>query len=585
MGKPKRILVLCLALLLLLPALPAQGAVFTTDIRVLLSLGEPETFSFTPVGEFSIQEAPDVEVEDGVELEIQAVGSQVSLKAGEETITAPSVTFLSGNYGERTDYIRLVNDEYGTCTYLGNMTFDVYEGAVRAINTLPIEQYLYGVVPHEMSNSFPIDALKAQAVCARGFAVARSSRYSSRAYDLGDTSNDQVYRGYASRNTRAIAAVDATRGQVLTYEGDIIESYYSASNGGQTERTGNVWETDLPYYINADDPYDLANASSLEEKSFIPESYTPETMALMDPFVLLAIEQAAYAAAGQAVELLSTVEVTPQSPLYEGESRCYEEAAITLMVGYTEADGTERTGQVTIVLTLDDLQYGSYENTLGRIGASRTRLRMKGAERGTITSGGVEYQGWYLTQRRYGHGVGLSQRGAQERARAGEAYTDILAFYYAGTALFTVGSFDEAPELDSGTYTIEEWGISDIALGTEIEELLGEIESEGQLSVVDTRGGEAEGTVCTGYFLRNTYGEEGTTFFDLPLVIYGDLNGDGAIDGEDATALQSHLLRATLLTGPRLRAADVNHDGEVDLDDLYRLIQYVNDDANISQGG
>ena len=584
MGKPKRILVLCLALLLLLPALPAQGAVFTTDIRVLLSLGEPETFSFTPVGEFSIQEAPDVEVEDGVELEIQAVGSQVSLQVGEEIITAPSITFLSGNYGERTDYIRLVNDEYGTCTYLGNMTFDVYEGAVRAINTLPIEQYLYGVVPHEMSNSFPIDALKAQAVCARGFAVARSSRYSSRAYDLGDTSNDQVYRGYASRNTRAIAAVDATCGQVLTYEGDIIESYYSASNGGQTERTGNVWETDLPYYINADDPYDLANASSLEEKSFIPESYTPETMALMDPFVLLAIEQAAYAAAGQAVELLSTVEVTPQSPLYEGESRCYEEAAITLMVGYTEADGTDRTGQVTIVLTLDDLQYGSYENTLGRIGASRTRLRMKGAERGTITSGGVEYQGWHLTQRRYGHGVGLSQRGAQERARAGEAYTDILAFYYAGTALFTVGSFDEAPELDSGTYTIEEWGISDIALGTEIEELLGEIESEGQLSVVDTRGGEAEGTVCTGYFLRNTYGEEGTTFFDLPLVIYGDLNGDGAIDGEDATALQSHLLRATLLTGPRLRAADVNHDGEVDLDDLYRLIQYVNDDANISQG-
>lgn len=64
--------------------------------------------------------------------------------------------------------------------------------------------------------------------------------------------------------------MDATKGQVLTYDGDIVETYYSASNGGQTERTGNVWENDLPYYINQDDPFDLANASSLEEKSFIP---------------------------------------------------------------------------------------------------------------------------------------------------------------------------------------------------------------------------------------------------------------------------------------------------------------------------
>ena len=215
------------------------------------------------------------------------------------------------------------------------MTFDVYEGSIRAINTLPLEQYLYGVVPHEMSNSFPVEALKSQAVCARGYAVARCSRYAaSRSYDLVDTSKDQVYRGYASKNARAIAAVDATRGQVLVYDGDIIEAFYSASNGGQTERTGNVWENDLPYYTHADDVYDLLNKSSLEEKSFIPDAYDETTEKLMDSSVLTAIKKAAYAAAGQEVELLSTVKVLAKDPSAENdpEQRCYTNVELTLMV-------------------------------------------------------------------------------------------------------------------------------------------------------------------------------------------------------------------------------------------------------------
>lgn len=106
-----------------------------------------------------------------------------------------------------------------------------------------------------------------------------------------DTSKDQVYRGYASKNTRAISAVDATKGQVLVYDGDIIEAFYSASNGGQTERTGNVWENDLPYYTHADDVYDLLNKSSLEEKSFIPDTYDEITEKLMSSSVLTAIKR------------------------------------------------------------------------------------------------------------------------------------------------------------------------------------------------------------------------------------------------------------------------------------------------------
>lgn len=581
MRKIRCIAVLCLALLLLGASMPARAAVFSSDVRVLLSLGKQQAVSFTPIGNFTIKEAPDITVGND-ELQVLSIGGRVSITVGGKTITASSITLLSGGYGERTDYIRLKHPEYGTCTYLGNMTFDVYEGKVRAINTLPIEQYLYGVVPHEMSNLFPIDALKAQAICARSYAVARCARYLNRAYDLLDTSQDQVYRGYASKNTRAIAAVDATCGQVLAYNGEIIEAFYSASNGGQTEKTGNVWEKDLPYYAHADDPYDLLNPSSIEEKSFIPQTYTPETLRLMDPFVLLELERAAYEAAGREVSLLATVAVTPKSPSHAEPSRSYTEADATLMVGYLE-DGQQKTGQLTVTLALEDLRFGSFTQTLGRIGAKKTRLRLRGAERGVYQSGGKAYAGWYLTERRYGHGVGLSQRGAQQRARAGQPYTDILSFYYPNTALITVGTYASAPGIRSDIYQVNEWGVSGIPVGTPVQTLLQSLTSDGKLSVVTTKGAPAEGNVCTGYFVRVTY-NEGKAFFDLPVVLFGDLDGDGAIANSDVSALQSHLLRDALLTGARLRAADVNHDGEVDTSDLLQLIRVVNGDATILQG-
>lgn len=579
MRKFRYIAALVIALLLVCAAIPAHAAVFAPDIRVLLSIGKPSEFSFTPVGEFTLLEFPELKVGTD-ELTVIATGGRVSITIGEKSVSAATLTFLSAHYGERTDYIRLKNSEHGTCTYLGNMTFDASGNIIRAINTLPIEQYIYGVVPHEMSNLFPIDALKAQAVCARGYAIARCSRYGSRAYDILDTSQDQVYRGYASRNTRAIAAVDATKGQVLTYESDIIESYYAASNGGQTERTGNVWENDLPYYINADDPYDIKNPSSLEEKSFIPEIYSDAAVRYMDPFVLLEIKRAAYEAAGQEVGLVSTVCVIPKNPSYESPSRCYTEADVTLMVSY--GSGKEaRTGQLTVTLTLEELKFGSFENNIGRIGASKTRLRMRSVERGTYRDyDGSAYGGWHITERRYGHGVGLSQRGAQERARAGQPYTDILAFYYYSTTLNTVGTYETAPAMKSDKYTISKTGISGVSLNTTADALLGAISSGGKLSVVNSKGSAASGGLCTGYFVRNTY-DDGASFFDLPVIIYGDLDGDGKVGESDVTALQNHLLRNPPLTGARLSAADVNHDNSVNMADLIRLIQYVNGDAKI----
>lgn len=585
MAKSLRFIALCMALCLLLGAMPAHAAVFHSDVRVKLSIGSETTFTFTPVGEYTLREDEDVKVGND-EITITAVGGRVSVTLDGKTITAASLTFESENYGETTDYIRLKNAKYSTCTYLGHMTFDVSGGSIRAINKLPIEQYLYGVVPNEMSNSFPLEALKAQAVCARGYAVSKCSKNVKSAYDLGDTSSDQVYEGYASKNKRAIAAVDGTKGQVLTYDGEIIEAYYSASNGGQTERTGNVWENDLPYYVNADDPYDLMNASSIEELAFIPKVYNDTTRSFMDFEVLAELERQAYLAVGQEVELVSTVSVIPKEPAHDEPSRCYTKADVTLQVRYTTEEGEAVEGQLTVTLVLEELEFGSFNNTLGKLKASKTRLRMMGAERGTYSFLGEEYEGWNLTLRRYGHGVGLSQRSAQERARAGQKYDEIVAFYYVGTTLNTVGSYEDAPELDSDSYRIRSTGISDISLGTTAEKLLSrvDVDSGGTLSVITRKGAAKEGELATGDFLRTAY-DEGKTFFDLPIIIFGDINGDGKISEDDASALQAHLHRGGLLNGAYLKAADVNHDDEVNSEDMIRLIQYLNDDARISQGG
>lgn len=579
MRKSRLFFMLCAALLIVGFAVPARAAVFCSDVRVRLSIGKQSEFSFTPVGNFT------VEGQDGLkagneELTVKAVGGRVSLTVGSKTVTGASITLLSGDYGGKADYVKLKHPSYGTCTYLGNMTFDVYEGFLRAINTLPIERYLYGVVPHEMSNLFPVDALKAQAVCARGYAAARAAKYLNRAYDLLDTSEDQVYRGYASRNTRAIAAVDETAGQVLTYAGDIIESFYSASNGGQTEKTGNVWSTDYPYYVNADDPYDLLNASSIEERSFIPAQYSEKTLQLMDQSVLAAIERAAYAAAGREVALLETIAVTPKNPAYAAPSRCYAEADVTLLVGYAE-NGAEKTGQLTVTLTLENMKFGSFQSQLGSLSAKKTRLRMRGAEPGAYQSGGESYAGFFLTERRYGHGVGLSQRGAQQRARMGEGYEAILAFYYADTELITIGTYESAPKVKSGDYKVHSWGVSGVKPGTSAESFMKKLSSDGTLSLVTAKGASASGNVSTGWFVRVTY-NDGKAFFDLPIVVYGDVDGDGKIDESDVTALQSHLAHDALLSGARLRAADVNKSGDVNVSDLLYLIRAVNGDETIA---
>lgn len=575
------VIVLLIAIAAAFNAAPsARAAAFYTDIRVRLSLDAPKTLEFSVVGDFYLKEDPAFELSSGT-MTLTATGGRPVLTAENGTFSASTITLINPDYEGTSAYVRLENELYGVCTYLGNMTFDVYDGGIRAINTLPVERYLYGVVPYEMSNTFPIEALKAQAVCARGYAVASCSIYRLRAYDIVDTSADQVYHGYNSDYTRAFAAVDETAGQVLTYNGDIIQAYYAASNGGQTEPTGNVWASNLPYYVQQDDPYDLANPSSLEQLSFIPSEFNAETLPLMDALVLQMLQAGADTAAGEAVTLVSTVRVKARDAIYDPPSRCYTKADAVLMV--LLSDGS--TGQVTVTLSLDDLVYSEDDNPDGIFNTTRAKMRMRGAEPGVLeTEGGQLYDGWFLTNRRYGHGVGMSQRGAQQRATEGQSYGEILSFYYVGTQITTVASAALAPALSSSAYAITGDFIRGIAPGTSPEALLDNLTAaDGTLSVITSDGSaKTGGRVATGDFVRTAFGG-GASYFDLPVVIYGDTDGDGNVTQDDLNALRQHLMSTGRLSGVYLEAADVNHDGAADSRDVLLLLQYIQGDAAIDQ--
>lgn len=137
--------------------------------------------------------------------------------------------------------------------YRGSVQVDLVSGKLRAINFVNLEQYLYGVVPSEMPYTWHPEALKAQAVVARSYALATRR---SGAFDLYPDTRSQVYLGLEHERPSTNAAVDATAGEVVLYEGQVAKTYFFSSSGGRTASAEDVWGEAVPYLVSVPDPYD-----------------------------------------------------------------------------------------------------------------------------------------------------------------------------------------------------------------------------------------------------------------------------------------------------------------------------------------
>jgi stage II sporulation protein D len=262
--------------------------------------------------------------------------------------------------------------------YRGSLRFTAAGDMLQVVNVLDIESYLRGVVPSEMSASWQMEALKAQAVAARSYTMTSLDPTAS--YDLCATVDCQVYRGVEAEHERTDAAILATAGVVVTYQGVTAHTYYHADSGGVVASSGEVWGTALPYLVTlADAPANSPHRS---------------WQARLDGGSV----GAALAAAGLPVGTVTGLRVVRLS-----ESGRVAELEVT---------GTARTRLLSGVVLREQARGW---------GLKSMRFRVQG---GLVVNG----DGW-------GHGVGMSQYGARALANAGYDFGSILAFYYPATNL------------------------------------------------------------------------------------------------------------------------------------------------------
>ncbi len=256
----------------------------------------------------------------------------------------------------------------------GDVVVRLYKDGLQLINVIPLEDYLAAVLGSEMPVSFPLEALKAQAVAARTYALQKKLETYGSPFHMGSSVLHQVYGGLNREDARTRSAVEATRGEVLTYELAPIEAYFHASCGGRTESGQDALGRNLPYLQAVDCPCGR-----------LPASRWSATLS----------DSELHSALGQSTE------------------------------GFRVSSRTD-THRVNRIATASGL---SVDGVTLRRKLGYTKLKSLGfdVER---TSGG-----WHFNGRGYGHGAGLCQWGAKALADEGLAYRDILQHYYPGTEL------------------------------------------------------------------------------------------------------------------------------------------------------
>lgn len=256
----------------------------------------------------------------------------------------------------------------------GDVVVRLHRDRLQLINVIPLEDYLAAVLGGEMPVSFPLEALKAQAVAARTYALQRKLETYSEAFHLGSSVLHQVYKGLHREDARTRSAVLATRGEVLTFELEPIEAYFHSSCGGRTETGLNALQRDLPYLQSVDCPCGSLPASRW-------------TLHLSENEVTAALRHS--------------------SPGLSVTSRT-------------------RTGRVQ---RLNSAGGGEWDGVTFRQRLGYSRVKSLGFD---LTKSS---DGYHLTGRGYGHGAGLCQWGAKALADKGMGYRDILSHYYPGTEL------------------------------------------------------------------------------------------------------------------------------------------------------
>lgn len=307
------------------------------------------------------------------EVPIEVVGGRIAI--GGRTVENEPLTIES-----RSVYFRIAGKQYRSVV-------SIHRDGDRllAVNAIDLEDYLVGLINHEVSSAWSLEAVKAQAVVARTYAVYQAGSARDARYDLESTVDDQVYGGSQTEDWRSAKAVRDTAGEVLVdSEGNPIQAFYSSSCGGMTELPQNVWGMRTPITKSVKDPWCAKAPNASWTWSIDGEEMGRKLKA-----------------GGYGVGTVESVDVKRRTSADRALA-----IRITGAAGQTDIGGNE----LRRVLGYDKLK--------------STRFQVKEKD-GTFTFSG----------RGAGHGVGLCQWGTKGMADAGYTYRQILGQYYPGLFL------------------------------------------------------------------------------------------------------------------------------------------------------
>lgn len=279
--------------------------------------------------------------------------------------------------------------QVGPRTVRGEVVARIREGRIEVINRIGLEDYVASTVGGEMMSSWPREALRAQAVAARTYALHQAARNRDSDWDVRATTASQVYNGVEAETAQTRSATRATAGEVLTYGGEPILAVFHSTAGGRTETAAEVWGEDLPYLREVE----------VEDEDDAPHTYWRTTFAS-------AALQGILEAAGVEVGRLGSIEVEVRT----------------------------RSGRVKRLIVRGDagrvdLRGSALKAVVGSLGLRSTLFDIRETPEGFAFVGSG-----------YGHGVGMSQWGARAMARHGASYRRILARFYPGAQLGNVPS-------------------------------------------------------------------------------------------------------------------------------------------------
>lgn len=320
---------------------------------------------------------------------------------GEEAL---SCTFEGGTEGIQ---ISSVQREQGTPIYRGSLKITKKPEGFLIVNTLPLETYLEAVVPSEMPSSYPAEALKAQAVCARTYAwkQIKEKKLESYGADVDDSVNYQVYNNIGPEESTT-QAVKETEGKILSQNGKPIEAYYFSTSAGVTS-TDEIWgaESSAPYLKSVDCSFDSEEPWRTWETEISREN----------------VEQRAQRIEG-CEGSLTGLEVTGKS----------ESGAVTRLRVHTEGGDGE---------VVNEYEIRSFLAPDKEIFAGKEKEKKKGGSLLPSAYFSLEERedGFLICGGGYGHGVGMSQTAAGKMAEEGYIWEEILLYFFRDVEISRAG--------------------------------------------------------------------------------------------------------------------------------------------------